>query len=684
MTANKWGEGPSSGKSRLQRSEKPVSMKLRRRLWVALVLFVLLTIAGAVHSLWTIHAMHENQQAVESAARTSQHFERMFERAEHYQSVAPRDWQAFSRDIETYYSSLRDDMITMDRLTATLAYHVPQFATVLWGDFRDGLTEQIGTDPKRPRLEWASRFITDESGLLAAALQLAENSVTAAALKSRQRMWTASVLLALATLSLALMLAGIFRYQVFRRIEETSQAVRKISDGQFTKIRSKGADDELGRLEEDVRDLSRRNQDLVDLLDILNGADSLSSAIKHLPARMIQQFSLSWMGLLELQDERIRLRLSHPENEKAAFEEPACGWPLDGSLFDRCREGGRTICEKLKSDVVTSRDPLMRRLCDAGFASVALLPVWRKDRVVACIILASRRQEAFDRWRGRWLGNVGHLLAHAVYRTHAHEESELANRAKSNFISSMTHELRTPMNAILGFGQLLEMDDSLSDENKDNVREIIQAGNHLLELINEVLDLAKIESGHMKLSLAPTLLLPVIEECVHLTSSLAEKRSIRVCHRCAPGIKVSADRIRLKQALLNLLSNAIKYNRDGGSVQIEAKSIDARRLRILVSDSGRGIPKDKLTELFQPFNRMNAETSGIEGTGIGLTITRRIVELMGGSVEVDSELGRGSTFYFDLSLATQIENNNASRDRPTVQILGGQYTHQPGTKVDML
>jgi len=230
----------------------------------------------------------------------------------------------------------------------------------------------------------------------------------------------------------------------------------------------------------------------------------------------------------------------------------------------------------------------------------------------------------------------------------ARDEADRANRAKSEFLSSMSHELRTPMNAILGFGQLMEFDENLPDEHKDSVREILKAGQHLLALINEVLDLAKVESGRIDLSLEPVEVCPVVEECLSLVAGLAARRGVRISHVGLAGAAVRADRMRLKQALLNLLSNAVKYNREGGSVQLEVQPEDTGRLRIRVTDTGPGIAAGRLRELFQPFNRLGAESSDIEGTGIGLTITRRIVEMMGGEVGVHSKPGGGSSFWIEL------------------------------------
>ncbi|MDH5710556.1 MAG: PAS domain S-box protein [Gammaproteobacteria bacterium] len=229
----------------------------------------------------------------------------------------------------------------------------------------------------------------------------------------------------------------------------------------------------------------------------------------------------------------------------------------------------------------------------------------------------------------------------------AKEEAERANRAKSEFLSSMSHELRTPMNAILGFGQLMNFDENLDSEHKDSVNEILTAGHHLLELINEVLDLAKVESGQIELSMEPVAICHVIEECMSLIAPLAIKHGIAVHESCLQGIAVRADHTRLKQAVINLLSNAIKYNHDGGKVTIDAMQM-GNRVRILVKDTGLGIDPERLDELFQPFNRLDAEGSNIEGTGIGLSITQRIVEMMGGEIGVQTELGVGSTFWIEL------------------------------------
>ena len=228
------------------------------------------------------------------------------------------------------------------------------------------------------------------------------------------------------------------------------------------------------------------------------------------------------------------------------------------------------------------------------------------------------------------------------------EEAERANQAKSAFLSSMSHELRTPMNAIIGFAQILEAED-LTEDQQDSVHEIRKAGQHLLGLINEVLDLSKVESGHINLSLESVALPALVDECRSLIQPLASRRGVDLVMPDLPDLHVRADRVRLKQVLINLLSNAIKYNRPQGQVRLYAQQAKPGEvLRMLVSDTGFGIPQDKLDELFKPFSRLGAQNSEVEGTGIGLTITKRLVELMGGEIGVESVEGQGATFWIDL------------------------------------
>jgi CheY-like chemotaxis protein/anti-sigma regulatory factor (Ser/Thr protein kinase) len=218
----------------------------------------------------------------------------------------------------------------------------------------------------------------------------------------------------------------------------------------------------------------------------------------------------------------------------------------------------------------------------------------------------------------------------------------------------MSHELRTPLNAILGFGQLLEIDSAgrLAEQQRGYVSEILRAGRHLLDLINEVLDLARIEAGNLQLSLEPVQVAALLRDCLNLLQPVAREHGVALdadVPTC-DDVWASADRIRLKQVLLNLLANAIKYNRTGGSVSVGCAP-DGDGLRISVSDEGRGLDRDQLALLFQAFERLGAENTAIEGTGIGLALSKRLVERMRGQLGVDSQVGSGSTFWVRLPRA---------------------------------
>ena len=231
------------------------------------------------------------------------------------------------------------------------------------------------------------------------------------------------------------------------------------------------------------------------------------------------------------------------------------------------------------------------------------------------------------------------------------DEARNANQAKSAFLSSMSHELRTPLNAILGFAQILTSESLPTTEvqKKEFATHILKSGRHLLTLINEILDLAKVESGTVSLSMEPVELDEILRECRTMVEPLAAARGVRVLFPEQAQAMLLADRTRLKQVLLNLLSNAIKYNRDAGAVVLDCTQASPERLRISVQDTGMGLRPDQVDALFQPFNRLGQEAGAQEGTGIGLVVTRRLVELMGGTISVTSSPGVGSVFSIELA-----------------------------------
>lgn len=234
----------------------------------------------------------------------------------------------------------------------------------------------------------------------------------------------------------------------------------------------------------------------------------------------------------------------------------------------------------------------------------------------------------------------------------AKEEADRANRAKSEFLSRMSHELRTPLNAILGFGQLLERQNP-TEQQRSRVEHIISAGRHLLNLINEVLDISRIEAGHLQLSVEPVAVAVVLEEALNLMRPLAADRSmaLSVDVQLESDLHVLADGQRLKQVLLNLLTNAVKYTGVGGRVAVTVETSDPSKMRLVVTDTGAGIAADKLRRLFTPFDRLGVELSGVEGTGLGLALCQRLMHAMGGEIGVSSRVGKGSAFWIELPAA---------------------------------
>jgi PAS domain S-box-containing protein len=298
-----------------------------------------------------------------------------------------------------------------------------------------------------------------------------------------------------------------------------------------------------------------------------------------------------------------------------------------------------------------------------------------RDRTLQGVFAAAR--DVTDRKR-----NEQALQESNVEMETARSAAEKANLAKSDFLSSMSHELRSPLNAILGFAQLMESaSPPPTDSQKESIGQILQAGWHLLKLINEILDLAVIESGKVSLSTESVSLAEVLAECQAMMESQAQKHGISLTfpHFENP-IYVKADRTRLKQIIINLLSNAIKYNKEHGSVIVDCITMDctvgaAQRIRISVKDTGAGLAPEKIVQLFQPFNRLGQEASGVAGTGIGLVVTKRLAELMNGVLGVESSVGQGSVFWCELmsSVAPQLEPHDDAKPAISIELPAGSH-----------
>ncbi len=263
---------------------------------------------------------------------------------------------------------------------------------------------------------------------------------------------------------------------------------------------------------------------------------------------------------------------------------------------------------------------------------------------------------------GDEIGRVGesHLQAEALLASRATEltvardAAMRATQTKNSFLASTSHELRTPLNSILGFTQLLQLSE-LGEEDSDSVERILGAGRHLLALINELIDIARIESGDLGLSLEPVLVRPLIQECAQLMAPIAAARSIRIIQDCAhPGLAGFADRQRLAQVLVNLISNAVKYNHRDGTVTISCTEARPGQLSMVVSDTGPGLAPDDLERIFIAFERLGAERTAVEGTGIGLPLARALTEAMQGHLTVASVLGHGAAFTVTLPRAPDL------------------------------
>ncbi|MES2950831.1 MAG: PAS domain-containing sensor histidine kinase [Pseudomonadota bacterium] len=254
--------------------------------------------------------------------------------------------------------------------------------------------------------------------------------------------------------------------------------------------------------------------------------------------------------------------------------------------------------------------------------------------------------------------------------------ADKANQAKTDFLSNMTHELRSPLNAILGFAQLMDIGPPApSSAQKTNIDQILRAGWYLLDLIGEILDLTSIEAGQLKLKLAPVPLFEVLRDSRASVAAAAQTKGIHIhVEQVSETLLVNADRARLLQIIVHLLSNAVKYNRTGGKLDVTCSIEAHRRLRLCVHDGGYGLSTDKIVHLFQPFNRLGRETSAEEGTGVGLALSKRLVELMGGTISAHSTVGVGSVFWIELDLSPS-PADIADADVPTTSTGHGTRTN---------
>ncbi len=471
-------------------------------------------------------------------------------------------------------------------------------------------------------------------------------------------------------------------------------------DGRCTVIQAKGYFfiDREGRLSRmigffaDITEQRRAQQEVAEAHDLLEArverrTAELATAYAVIQERARQQEAVAQLGQRALAGANIRSLLSETtelvrtilkldycsvlefDSENNDFSVAAAtGWPKPihhlrfpadtGSLAGLTLLKGEPVV--LENAATETRFAISDTLRESSVTSGVSVMIAAGEHPMGVLVAFSRVPRIFTQDNIYFLQSVANLLTAAIARERAEESvrrssehAEKASRAKSEFLSRMSHELRTPLNAILGFTQLLELEHSTPSQ-IESIEHISRAGKHLLSLINEVLDIARLESGRLALHKEPVPIAAFLSETVELIRPLAVRHGLKLTLEtpAASGARHAfADRQRLKQVLLNLLSNAVKYNKPGGSIIVSGSAPAPGRVRLTVSDTGFGISPEKLERLFVPFERLGAESSDIEGTGIGLALSRGIAAALGGDLGVTSEVGVGSAFWIELAEA---------------------------------
>ena len=417
---------------------------------------------------------------------------------------------------------------------------------------------------------------------------------------------------------------------------------------------------ELARANEQIRSRARQQESVAELgRQALAGTD-IDALLQAATETVAATLGLEYGAVLEHAD---------PESDQLLMR-ASVGWPPCSSGTPVATTDPHSVAGyALQAETPVVFEDISKEtrfepaagMREAGVISGITVTIRDEKTIYGLLAARGKQPRAYTPDDVHFMEAIANVLAAAIERKRAEEIIRLAqmgavqaNNAKIDFLSRMSHELRTPLNAILGFSQLLEIE-RLSKGQRESVEQITRAGRHLLELVNEVLDISRIDSGNMTLVPEPLAVEDLLREAVDLIRPLADMRHIDILTDpavLAGGQHVLADRQRLRQVLLNLLSNAVKYNREGGRVTLRGgPSPDEKHVRITVTDTGTGISPENLTLLFTPFERLGAENTSIEGSGMGLALSRKLVETQGGTLGVESEVGAGSTFWVDLPVA---------------------------------
>jgi signal transduction histidine kinase len=342
---------------------------------------------------------------------------------------------------------------------------------------------------------------------------------------------------------------------------------------------------------------------------------------------------------------------------------------LRGTLVGRAATRGKP---ETVADLLTAPDdPHLRRLREAGWRSLVAVPMLHESGIVGALVVRRRRPGDFPQETCDLLEAFASQSALAIIHARLFRELEsktaeleVASRHKSEFLASMSHELRTPLNAVIGFSEVLleRMFGELNHRQEEYLRDIWSSGKHLLELLNEILDLSKVEAGHMVLEPTEFSLQEALEHGLALVRERASRHGITLHLDVAPNVgPVQADELRIRQVIVNLLSNAVKFTSDGGRVDVQARA-DASWVLVTVSDTGIGVTADDRERIFDAFQQGGRKASTTEGTGLGLTLSKRIIELHGGRIWVDSKVGEGSTFGFAIPAGAVVTATGAQGD----------------------